>query len=172
MRTIGVSASGHLVGEFVPAAKLTFAKVEEMRRLRIVGMTYKELGKHFGVDQSTAHRIITGKAWVTPIARKCGEATQADVDKIRALVAQDYGYARIAKRLNTTAMSVLRVMKENSLEGKSPTAENSKKTHCKHGHPLTGSNLYVRPDGDRACRECRKLADQRHKSRNAQRASQ
>lgn len=28
------------------------------------------------------------------------------------------------------------------------------KTHCHHGHELAGSNLYVYPDGERACRVC------------------
>src|SRR5881409_2055104 len=27
-------------------------------------------------------------------------------------------------------------------------------TECKHGHPLTGDNLYIRPDGRRYCRTC------------------
>lgn len=28
-------------------------------------------------------------------------------------------------------------------------------THCKHGHPLSGDNLYSRADGSRECRTCR-----------------
>lgn len=27
-------------------------------------------------------------------------------------------------------------------------------THCKHGHPLIGENLYIRPNGNRSCVEC------------------
>ncbi|MGH3029279.1 MAG: HNH endonuclease signature motif containing protein [Gaiellaceae bacterium] len=27
-------------------------------------------------------------------------------------------------------------------------------THCKRGHPLSGNNLYVRPNGSRHCRAC------------------
>lgn len=30
-----------------------------------------------------------------------------------------------------------------------------KKTHCKRGHELAGSNLYIYPNGDRECRACR-----------------
>lgn len=33
---------------------------------------------------------------------------------------------------------------------------NSEKVECIHGHPLSGENLYVTPDGRRQCRECRK----------------
>ncbi|WP_375791707.1 HNH endonuclease signature motif containing protein [Actinoplanes campanulatus] len=30
------------------------------------------------------------------------------------------------------------------------------RTTCKHGHPLSGENLYVSPGGHRACRTCAK----------------
>lgn len=30
----------------------------------------------------------------------------------------------------------------------------SEKTHCNKGHQLSGENLYVKPNGDRACRAC------------------
>jgi hypothetical protein len=30
------------------------------------------------------------------------------------------------------------------------------RNHCKQGHPLTGSNLYVTPQGTRMCRACRR----------------
>ena len=35
---------------------------------------------------------------------------------------------------------------------------NKGKTHCKRGHPLSGGNLYITPDGRRLCRECRRAA--------------
>ena len=35
---------------------------------------------------------------------------------------------------------------------------NSRKTHCKRGHPLSGDNLYVKPTGYRQCMECRRAA--------------
>jgi hypothetical protein len=28
------------------------------------------------------------------------------------------------------------------------------KTHCKHGHELSGENIYVRSNGSRVCRRC------------------
>jgi hypothetical protein len=31
---------------------------------------------------------------------------------------------------------------------------NAGKTHCPHGHPYVGSNLYVTPRGHRRCRAC------------------
>lgn len=31
-------------------------------------------------------------------------------------------------------------------------------THCKYGHELAGTNLYIRKDGKRACKECKNKA--------------
>lgn len=33
---------------------------------------------------------------------------------------------------------------------------NRVKTHCKRGHELAGDNLYVKPNGERQCRTCRR----------------
>lgn len=35
-----------------------------------------------------------------------------------------------------------------------PCVINAAKTHCINGHPLTGPNLYIRPNGARSCRTC------------------
>lgn len=44
---------------------------------------------------------------------------------------------------------------ENLRRGESPSAHNSTKTQCLRKHPLSGANLYVRPDGKgRDCRKC------------------
>jgi hypothetical protein len=42
-----------------------------------------------------------------------------------------------------------------------------RKTHCPHGHPYEGSNLYIRPDGHQACRRCRNEASKRHRRAKA-----
>lgn len=44
--------------------------------------------------------------------------------------------------------------KVNTLRGFGPSGKNSRKTHCKRGHPLSGDNLYER-NGRRHCRACR-----------------
>jgi hypothetical protein len=47
----------------------------------------------------------------------------------------------------------------NVLRGNAPAAFNARKTHCKRGHELSGTNLYVFPDGRRRrCRACRRAA--------------
>jgi hypothetical protein len=44
--------------------------------------------------------------------------------------------------------------KENIERGKSITVANAAKTHCVHGHPLSGENLGLTPKGARYCRTC------------------
>ena len=48
--------------------------------------------------------------------------------------------------------------KVNILRGAGPPALNARKTHCNHGHPLTGENLRPHADGKRRCRACQKVA--------------
>lgn len=43
----------------------------------------------------------------------------------------------------------------NMLRGKTIGAENSRKTHCKHGHEFSYENTYMTPTGARQCRTCR-----------------
>lgn len=42
----------------------------------------------------------------------------------------------------------------NVLRGEGISAQNARKTHCHRGHPLSGSNLYINPRGQRTCRTC------------------
>jgi hypothetical protein len=44
--------------------------------------------------------------------------------------------------------------KENWRRSNGTSATNARKTHCKRGHPLSGENLYVTPQGYRQCRTC------------------
>jgi hypothetical protein len=45
----------------------------------------------------------------------------------------------------------------NLLRGVNQVAENASKTHCKHGHELTGDNLRMRKNGSgRECLTCKK----------------
>ncbi len=46
---------------------------------------------------------------------------------------------------------------ENSMRSNSPSALNSRKTHCKRGHPFDEENTYLIPSGGRACRACSRL---------------
>ena len=45
----------------------------------------------------------------------------------------------------------------NVHRGKSPSANNARKTHCKNGHAFTPENTYIKPSGDgRECRICKR----------------
>lgn len=59
---------------------------------------------------------------------------------------------------------------ENVRRGSAPAVTRDRhaaKTHCKNGHPLSGDNLYLRPDdGVRDCRACRKSRDKRTYDKN------
>ena len=56
----------------------------------------------------------------------------------------------------------------NILRGDGSPAQNARKTHCSHDHPLSGDNLRIRKDGSRICRECRRrTARERDRRRRA-----
>lgn len=44
--------------------------------------------------------------------------------------------------------------------------ENALKTHCRHGHPLSGSNLTIRKDGSRLCKACRARIARNYRRKN------
>jgi len=66
--------------------------------------------------------------------------------------------------------------RENILRGECPHAHNARKTHCRHGHPLSGSNLLYEPhENRRRCRTCARAKPSaqpgsRHRRRLAARA--
>lgn len=41
----------------------------------------------------------------------------------------------------------------------------NRKTECVRGHPLSGDNLRIRPNGQRACRTCHLADSQKHKAK-------
>ena len=56
----------------------------------------------------------------------------------------------------------------NILRGNGHGACNARKTHCPKGHPYSGVNLYVRPQGERMCRECYRDRKRRSRAKPAQ----
>jgi hypothetical protein len=55
----------------------------------------------------------------------------------------------------------------NLLRGEGIASIHSKKTHCKHGHPYAGENLYISPKGYRKCYICASMYDQKRRKKNA-----
>ena len=61
--------------------------------------------------------------------------------------------------------------RENILRGVSTSAQRARMTHCIAGHPLSGGNLYIRPDGKgRHCRICQRRRNRETRHRRRQRA--
>jgi hypothetical protein len=50
-------------GEDSGRAKLTWAQVRELRRLKAEGATYEELAGRFGIHRRTVHAILRGETW-------------------------------------------------------------------------------------------------------------
>lgn len=46
--------------------------------------------------------------------------------------------------------------KENLLLGNGKMAKQKRQTHCIHGHLLEENNLYIKPNGARQCKVCRR----------------
>ncbi len=44
----------------------------------------------------------------------------------------------------------------NVLRGVGPTAVNAAKSHCIRGHEFTGENTYIKKNGNRECRACKR----------------
>lgn len=55
--------------------------------------------------------------------------------------------------------------RENILRGTGFSAVNARKTHCVNGHPFDEENTYIRPDGDRDCRACKRVAHAKQDAR-------
>jgi hypothetical protein len=47
--------------------------------------------------------------------------------------------------------------RENLMRGDTAAAKRAAQTHCKRGHEFTSANTYTTSQGNRSCRECRKL---------------
>jgi len=46
-----------------------------------------------------------------------------------------------------------------------------RKTHCLNGHPMVPENLYVKANGERCCRSCRKIRRKADRSTEAGKAA-
>ena len=66
--------------------------------------------------------------------------------------------------VNPTHLEAVRP-RDNWARGRAPSVENSKKTHCKHGHEFTPANTYYRPAGGRQCRKCMYISIAKYQAR-------
>lgn len=162
-----ITPEGKPFGPYNGNAKLTFADVEEIRRLRKEqGLTYRVLGHMFNVDHKTARLVATGKTWQHTTGKVIYRATPAELDQIRTMVENNVGIKRIAAALGVFDMSVRSVMAQADISSLNP--QPGRKTHCKHGHEFIGDNLHVLPNGKHQCKECnRRKAREYQRKRSA-----
>lgn len=57
--------------------------------------------------------------------------------------------------------------RENLRRADSPVGINARRTECVNGHPFNAANTYIRPNGNRGCRQCRSDASVRFRSKTA-----
>lgn len=57
--------------------------------------------------------------------------------------------------------------RENMRRGDGWSGRHARQTHCKHGHPFAGDNLFVRSDGERVCRQCSRDRQGRRRTKQA-----
>lgn len=100
----------------------------------------------FGGHHVGAHRV----AWFL----EYGEWPKQPIDHL----CRNRGCVRVSHLEEVT-------IKENILRGEGLCAVNARKTHCKRGHPFNGKNLYVFPDGKRACHECNAMHQRNYRTR-------
>jgi hypothetical protein len=62
--------------------------------------------------------------------------------------------------------------RENNLRGRGPTAVHARKTHCVHGHPFSGRNLWVPRPGKRVCRACEAARSRAFQRREREKAKE
>ena len=71
------------------------------------------------------------------------------------------------KRCVNPAHMRITTNRENILRSPhSPSAINARRTECKNGHPLSGDNLRIRPNGRRRCLACERLRMRVYSDRN------
>lgn len=70
-----------------------------------------------------------------------------------------YVTATGARQCKTCRTAAAARHREKSIKGVVPRGQRADWTHCKHGHELSGDNLYVAPSsGKRSCKTCRRAA--------------
>ncbi|MEU2070427.1 HNH endonuclease signature motif containing protein [Streptomyces anulatus] len=55
-------------------------------------------------------------------------------------------------------------LRENVMRGANHVADQVKRTRCPQGHPYDEKNTYLRPNGKRDCRKCKRAADARYRA--------
>lgn len=116
MQPITITPDGKVLGTAHFRAKMTYEKVEELRRLRHqFGIAYRALGSMFDIDHKTARSIAIGKTWAPAAAMVVFRADNEELERIRALVNDGVGVRKIATILGVTEGSIKTLMESNGI---------------------------------------------------------
>jgi hypothetical protein len=99
------TAQGRLLGTDNPSSKLSDAQVNEVRRLRAMGLSYLAISRQVGCSLSGAQKIVVGTLRGQHPARTLYRLTSEDLPQVAALHAKGNGYENIAKALGATRSS-------------------------------------------------------------------
>lgn len=83
--------------------------------------------------------------------RACAACDRA-IKRIAAGWPEDLAYSLPKQKLGYRPISIA-----GNIKKREPKGRKSDRTLCKRGHPLSGDNLYVTPDGRRQCRTCHRM---------------
>lgn len=110
-------------GERSGTARLTRAKVVQMRLLRAQGWPYRQLAVSFGVCEASVRAVVTGKAWshvdgpLTPLRgpaqgeeNKSARLTAAQVRDVVLLRAQGWTQEAIAQKFGTKQSTISNIL--------------------------------------------------------------
>jgi hypothetical protein len=146
------------------------AKLSAAGRRRIMTQVTREKirGSKKGLKPSAEARKNLSKA--RQGRRPAAKLTPEIVDQIRSEYRPVRGaQAALARKYGLTHVTVLNIIRRRSWRDHAepvPERNRAVQTHCAHGHPLSGDNLYLDPKGHRICRKCRRARNTKHRNRS------
>jgi hypothetical protein len=108
-----------------------------------------------------------GIIWNFGAPKKRKKAHVAAWESVNGPVPDKYVLDHLCRRrscVNTNHLELVTAA-ENTLRGIGPTAINARKTHCVHGHELSGKNLLIDYRGRRKCKTCQAAHEKAYKDR-------
>ena len=119
--------------------------------------------------------------WLRPLRGGYGSFTYRDKERyahrwiwerVNGLIPDGYELDHLCRNRWCVNLEHLELVthRENVLRGEGGAAVNARKTHCVHGHELSGHNLIIsnkpsRPHPSRRCRTCKNEAEKLRKRR-------
>lgn len=147
-----------MTADDTPATRRPYADVRWLQERVVVSVNGCWLWRN-GLD-SNGYGVVRTSASRTPAHRYVYEALVGAIPKKLQL---DH-LCRQRRCVNPDHLQPV-TQQENILRGTSPAAIAARQNSCIHGHPFTGSNLFIDSAGFRRCRTCQRQRDRRRAPR-------